>query len=42
LLQRVQALLERHVQAPGWGVLGQPRVNVIALNLALDAAAHAP
>ena len=40
--QRVQALLERHVQAPGWGVLGQPRVNVIALNLALDAAAHAP
>jgi len=39
--QRVQALLERHVQAPGWGVLGQPRVNVIALNLALDATAHA-
>lgn len=39
--QRVQALLERHVQAPGWGVPGQPRMNVIALNLALDAAAHA-
>lgn len=40
--QRVQALLESRLQDPQWGVFGQPRVNVVALNLALDAAAHAP
>jgi K+-transporting ATPase ATPase C chain len=33
----VQALLAQHLQRPQFGVLGQPRVNVLVLNLALDA-----
>ncbi len=32
----VRALLDRHTQAPLMGVLGEARVNVLALNLALD------
>jgi K+-transporting ATPase ATPase C chain len=32
-------LVERSIEAPEFGLLGQPRVNVIELNLALDAAA---
>lgn len=36
----VQDLLTRHVEAPQLGVLGQPRVNVLRLNLALDALAR--
>jgi len=40
--QRVQALLDSHLQERQWGVFGQPRVNVVALNRALDADAHAP
>ncbi len=39
---RVQALVDAHVQGRQWGVFGQPRVNVIALNRALDEATHAP
>lgn len=35
----VAALVERSIEAPQLGLLGQPRVNVIELNLALDAAA---
>lgn len=34
---RVQALVASHTQAPTFGVLGQARVNVLQLNLALDA-----
>ncbi len=39
-LATVQDLLARHVEAPQFGVLGQPRVNVLQLNLALDALAR--
>ncbi|KTF38069.1 potassium-transporting ATPase subunit KdpC [Xanthomonas vesicatoria] len=34
--QRVAALLQSATEAPQFGLLGQPRVNVLALNLALD------
>ncbi|MEP6633564.1 MAG: potassium-transporting ATPase subunit KdpC [Luteimonas sp.] len=33
---RVQALVKAHTQEKQFGILGQPRVNVLALNLALD------
>lgn len=32
----IAALAERHVEPPQFGILGEPRVNVFALNLALD------
>jgi potassium-transporting ATPase KdpC subunit len=35
-------LLEVHVEPPQFGVLGQPRVNVLAFNLALDTRHPAP
>ncbi|WP_431126747.1 potassium-transporting ATPase subunit KdpC [Variovorax paradoxus] len=35
-VEQVNALVARHTQAPLWGLLGEPRVNVLALNLALD------
>lgn len=34
---RVRALAEAHVEARTWGILGEPRVNVMALNRELDA-----
>ena len=36
-LAQVQDLIQRHTQARDLGVLGEPRVNVLQLNLALDA-----
>ena len=35
-VEQVQALVHAHTQGPQWGVFGQPRVNVMALNMALD------
>ena len=32
----LQALVQAHLQAPQWGILGEARVNVLELNLALD------
>ena len=34
--ERVQSLIERHAQRPWLGVIGEPRINVLALNLDLD------
>jgi len=34
--ETVRALIDRHVDGPTMGVLGEPRVNVLAVNLELD------
>ena len=36
--EQVGAIVARHEQTPLFGFLGEPRVNVLALNMALDAA----
>ena len=39
--EQVNALIERHTEQPQLGLLGEARVNVLQLNLALDATTHA-
>lgn len=34
---RVQQLVQQHTESPQWGLFGEPRVNVLVLNQALDA-----
>jgi len=36
--QQVRALISRFTDKPDWGILGEPGVNVLELNLALDGA----
>jgi len=36
-VERVAALVQANTRGPQWGVFGQPRVNVMTLNVALDA-----
>lgn len=33
---QLKKLVEEHIEKPQWGFLGEPRVNVLMLNLALD------
>ena len=33
---QVKVLVEKFVELPQWGIFGEPRVNVLELNVALD------
>ena len=37
-LNQIEALINQHIEQPTFGVLGQPRVHVLKLNLALNSA----
>ncbi|OKB68290.1 potassium-transporting ATPase subunit C [Serratia marcescens] len=36
--QEIESLINAHIQPPAWGIFGEPRVNVLELNMALQAA----
>jgi K+-transporting ATPase ATPase C chain len=40
-VEQVNALIANNTQGPLWGLLGESRVNVLALNIALDASSGA-
>lgn len=40
-LGQIRQLIAQHIQGRQWGVFGEPRINVLALNLALDGIAPA-
>jgi potassium-transporting ATPase KdpC subunit len=40
-LEKVQALIAQHTEQPVLGLIGEPRINVLRLNLALDEASQA-
>ena len=40
--QRITELISRHAQSPALGFIGEPRINVLELNLALDAELPSP
>jgi K+-transporting ATPase ATPase C chain len=40
--EAVHTLVASHTEQPLWGVLGEPRVNVLRLNLALEAMPGSP
>jgi len=37
-VDQVERLIEQHTEGPTFGFLGDPRINLLRLNLALDAA----